>query len=540
LLLTATAAEADVDDRALLSAYAKARADSLAGAGKAADGYAAALALSPNDELLAARALNKALASGNRALAVRAANVLQAKNLLAPDARLLLLSEALRARNWKSAHVYIEAIQKDQVFSFMAPILRAWVAQDSGKGDPLALLGAPGGDDLAAAYAAEQRPLLMIARGKGKEGVDQLLAVSEAAGARATRLRIAGAATLQQKGHRAQAMRLLQGEVAPIVAARRLLESGKAIPGAISDAPSGIAEFLVRVAIDLKAQDVDALALVYARLATFLAPESSETWLVTSQLLADEEQYADALAALANIRPGDPFAPGATDNRIRLLAASGRTDEALAEALATTAKADAGSGDWARLGDVYSELKRHQDAAAAYGRALDLARSSGGAGQSEWTLWLLKGGALEQAGNWPQAKAALQEAYKLAPDQPLVLNYLGYAQLERRENVEAAMGLIAQAMKLQPDSAEITDSLGWAHYMRGNLPAAIQLLEKAVAGRPADVEINEHLGDAYYSAGRRYEARYAWRAALLHAEREDAARLLSKIETGLEPQPARR
>jgi Flp pilus assembly protein TadD len=96
------------------------------------------------------------------------------------------------------------------------------------------------------------------------------------------------------------------------------------------------------------------------------------------------------------------------------------------------------------------------------------------------------------------------------------------------------MALVMQASRLQPDSAEITDSLGWAHYMRGNLPAAIQLLEKAVAGRPADVEINEHLGDAYYSAGRRYEARYAWRAALLHAEEEDAARLLAKIEVGLD------
>jgi tetratricopeptide (TPR) repeat protein len=534
LLLSGSAAQADVDDRALLSAYAKARADSLAGPAKAAEGYAAALALSPDDEILAARALSKALASGNRTLAVRAAKILQAKNLLAPDARLLLLSEALRTRDWKGAAVHIEAIQKDEVFSFMAPILRAWVAQGSGKGDPLALLGKAGSDDLAAAYAAEHRPLLMIARGKSKEGVDQLLAVSEAASARAVRLRLAGAATLQQKGNRADALRLLEGEAAPLAAARRLLESGKPIPGAIADAPSGIAEFLVRVAIDLKAQDVDPLALIYARLATFLAPESSETWLITSQLLADEEQHADALAALANIRADDPFAPGATDNRIRLLAASGRTDEALAEALVTSAKADSGVADWTRLGDVYSELKRYPEAAGAYQRALDLAKSTGEAGQSEWTLWLLKGGALEQAGKWPEAKAALEQAYKLAPDQPLVLNYLGYAQLERRENVEAAMSLVAQASKLQPDSAEITDSLGWAHYMRGNLPAAIQLLEKAVAGRPADVEINEHLGDAYYSAGRRYEARYAWRAALLHAEKEDAARLLAKIETGLQ------
>jgi tetratricopeptide (TPR) repeat protein len=517
----------------LLSAYAKARAESLAGAGRAAEGYAAALALSPDDEVLAAKALSQALAAGNRPLALRAAKILQAKNLLAPDARLLLLTEALRTKNWKSATTHIEGIQTDQVFSFMTPILRAWVALDSGKGDPLALLGVSGADDLTSAYATEHRPLLLLARGNGKEAVDQLLAVSEGAGARATRLRLAGAATLAERGDRANAMRLLQGEGAPLVAARKLIESGKPIPGAISDARSGIAEFLVRVAIDLKSQDVDALALVYARLATFLAPESSATWLVTSQLLADREQHADALAVLANIRSDDPFAPGAADNRVRLLVVSDKKDEALAEAQAASAKPDAGVADWTRLGDVLSELERHEDAARAYGRALEVRKTAGAPGHPEWTLWLLQGGAFERAGKWPEGKAALEQAYKLAPDQPLVLNYLGYAQLERGENIEAAMALVTQASKLQPDSAEITDSLGWAHYMRGNLPAAIQLLEKAVSGRPADVEINEHLGDAYYSAGRRYEARYAWRAALLHAEKEDAARLLKKIETGL-------
>jgi Flp pilus assembly protein TadD len=153
-------------------------------------------------------------------------------------------------------------------------------------------------------------------------------------------------------------------------------------------------------------------------------------------------------------------------------------------------------------------------------------------------LWLLKGGALEQANRWPEAKAALQKAYELAPQQPLVLNYLGYAQLERRENVEASMALISEASRLQPDSAEITDSLGWAFYLRGNIPAAIPLLEKAAAARPDDAEINEHLGDAYYAAGRRYEARYAWQAALLGAETGDAERLRAKIDTGLTPKLA--
>jgi Flp pilus assembly protein TadD len=258
---------------------------------------------------------------------------------------------------------------------------------------------------------------------------------------------------------------------------------------------------------------------------------------VTSELLAGQGQQQEAIRVLANIRPDDPFASSAADARVRLLVLSGNKDAALAEAEAASRAPGASVGNWSRLGDIYTELGRHEDAARAYGQALE-ALKQGGTGQAEWALWLLRGGALEQADKWPEAKAALQQAYKLAPDQPLVLNYLGYAQLERRENIEEAMSLIVKANTLQPDNHAITDSLGWAHYLRGNLRNAIELLEKAAAGEPADPAINEHLGDAYYSAGRRFEARYAWEAALLNAEEADASRIRAKIETGLTPKLA--
>ena len=97
----------------------------------------------------------------------------------------------------------------------------------------------------------------------------------------------------------------------------------------------------------------------------------------------------------------------------------------------------------------------------------------------------------------------------------------------------AATALIERASAMQPDDAAITDSLGWAYYIRGEIPRAIPLLEKAAQGQPSDAAINEHLGDAYYAAGRRFDARYAWRAALLFADDKAAARLRAKIDTGL-------
>jgi Flp pilus assembly protein TadD len=245
------------------------------------------------------------------------------------------------------------------------------------------------------------------------------------------------------------------------------------------------------------------------------------------------------VALLANVAAGDPYASAARDQRIRLLVQEGQGARALTEAEAAAAASGAGVADQVRLGDVLLEQDRPADAARAYARALEL-RGQGEGPFPEWALWLFRGGAHDQAGDWPQAREALQRAYQLASDQPLVLNYLGYAQLVHRENMAEAERLVREAHRLAPDNAAITDSLGWALYLKGELTEAIQLLEQAVEGEPADVEINEHLGDAYFTAGRRTEARFAWRAALVYAEGDAVARLRSKIDTGLTPQLAAR
>src|SRR3546814_14410601 len=100
----------------------------------------------------------------------------------------------------------------------------------------------------------------------------------------------------------------------------------------IDGSKAGVAEFLVRIAIDLHRQNVTPLALTYARLSTFLAPENSETWLVTSELLAAREQRQEALEVLTHVAPADPFAGNAADGRTRLLAPTGDNQAALAKA----------------------------------------------------------------------------------------------------------------------------------------------------------------------------------------------------------------
>jgi Flp pilus assembly protein TadD len=254
--------------------------------------------------------------------------------------------------------------------------------------------------------------------------------------------------------------------------------------------------------------------------------------------LMSQDQPAAAVAVLARVPAADPFGEAARDLRFQLLARSGQSAQALADVTARTRAGSRDPADWIQLGNLHSEARRFAEAEQAFVRAHELWRAGTFPSISEWSLWVMRGGALEQAGKWPEARAALREAYRLAPNEPVVLNYLGYAQLDRGEEMDASEAMIRRALELTPGSAAITDSLGWALFRRGRIAEAIPVLERAVQGAPGDVEINEHLGDVYFAAGRRNEARFAWRAALVQAEGEDAARLRRKIEQGAARPPA--
>jgi len=539
LLLCAGVASANVDEEAALQAYVRAEgADAVGTLDEASAAFAAALRAAPDNEILAAGALRQALVAGDRGLALTAARSLERAGRVAPDARLVLLADALIGRKWRPALLHVEAIEKDEIFSFMAPVLRAWIAHGSGKGDPLAILHGAAAHPLAGIYAAEHRALLLVASGEGRQGSAELVTATAAPGVHAQRLRIAAASWLARKGERERALALLEPGLAPFDAARRQIVAGKRSRGEVTTAAAGTAELLIRIAADLSGQELPELALSFARLGTFLAPDNSEAWLVTAELLGARGRHDAALAALGRIPVNDPFESVAAENRITLLAAAGRSGEALALAEAAAAADGAGVEEWVRLGGLRSEAKQAAPAAEAYARALALAQPRPLAARPEWTLWLLHGSALVEAGDWAKGKAALERAYKLAPDQAVVLNYLGYSQLERRENMDEAERLIREASRLQPDDAAITDSLGWALYLRGKYGEAIATLERAAQSEPGDAAISEHLGDAYYSAGRRYEARYAWSAALLSAQGAAAARLRAKLDLGLTPELA--
>lgn len=146
--------------------------------------------------------------------------------------------------------------------------------------------------------------------------------------------------------------------------------------------------------------------------------------------------------------------------------------------------------------------------------AIEAAERLGVLPSSLWRYYFSRGAMRVEAGLWDSGRDDLEYALELAPDEPLVLNHLGYSYVERGENLERAFGMIERALDIDPDNGAIVDSLGWAHFQRGNYDQAVPLLERAVGLEPADAVITDHLGDAYYMVGRDREAIYEWRRVL--------------------------
>jgi tetratricopeptide (TPR) repeat protein len=524
-----SSASATRGDAEAIGHYVRARlADSAGAPEQAAPGYAVLLSQQPDDPALALRAWRGAIGAGDMALALRAARLLDARGVLPAEGRLVLVAEAISTRDWPAARLAVDRVEEEQAFEFLAPILRAWINLGAGEGPTSALLqGRLSG--LTAAYAGEQRALLLLAEGKAEEGAGILQAMgSSGPGLSRDAVRIAAASRLIALRNRDAALSLLIGDDPDLVAARALAVKRR-LP-AMAQGAAGAAFLLVRLAEDIQRQQPTPLALSLVRVAGMLDPRNDAVHLMIAGMLAADGRSAGALGALDRVNPKGPWTSRVNDARVQLLAERGQGDAALALATRAAGAKGAGPQDWTRLGGVQGTLNRYADSAASYARAIDLTRAAGT--EPNWTLWMLKGSAYEQAGDWENARPALTKAAELAPDQPAVLNYLGYAQLERRENLEEAERLIRRASELRPKDSAITDSLGWAYYVRGNLPMAIETLERAAAGQPDEPTINEHLGDAYWAAGRRIDARYAWRAALLGADAQGSERLRTKIDLG--------
>jgi tetratricopeptide (TPR) repeat protein len=516
--------------------YVAARAAALSGDHRRSAQLLAQLAESgqPSPTITRQAAL-EAISAGNMQLALRLIEKLP-RGSLPVEARLLLAANEIRANRPARAVDLLAAASDSAELAFLSPFITAWTAAErrDARRAVEAMASVQPGSVLAAAKD-EHLALILLKLRRADEADPYARRAVGNAGGREQRIRLALADGFLAAGDRTRALAMAAGLGLDGARARQLIESGRPSGLGIDTTAEAFSELLLRLAIDLN-QLNRGLPIGFAQIARFVAPENDGAALLLAVFLESRERVDDALGVLRSVRPQSGLAAQARDLETRALLEANRGAEALAIARTQAASPGADASDYARLGDTLSELKRYDDSAAAYGRALAL--SANGRPGERWTLYLLQANAYESGDRWPEAKAALEAALALAPDQPLILNFLGYAKLERGEDLDLAEAMIRKASQLAPDDASITDSLGWALYKRGRLDQAIEVLQRAARSDPKQAEIHEHLGDALYRAGRKFEARFAWQAALTSAEDDVAPRIRAKLESGLTPETA--
>ena len=244
-------------------------------------------------------------------------------------------------------------------------------------------------------------------------------------------------------------------------------------------------------------------------------------------------RFEDAIGTYGKIPTGTALQNAIDIRKAFNLNSLERSDEAktILEALAKKEPKDIRPLE--ALGNIARTRKNYAEAVSYFSRAIALVPKPD---QRHWGYFYARGTAYERMKNWPAAEIDLKKALQIAPEQPLILNYLGYSWIDQGRNMKEGVKLIEKAVQLKPDDGYIVDSLGWAHYKQGNFKDAVKYLERAVEIKPEDPTLNDHLGDAFWQVGREREAKFQWGQALsLNPEPEDVEKIKTKFENGLPP-----
>jgi len=316
-----------------------------------------------------------------------------------------------------------------------------------------------------------------------------------------------------------------------IVAALADLNAGKTLAPLVRSARDGAAEALYGLGGAGNHQGDELAALIYLRLALFLKPDHDLAAVTVANLFEDLKRSDEAIRAYGLVPATSPMRESAEIQSALELDSLGRTDEATTKMRAIVAAHPSDPDAWSALGSLQRSAKAYEDAAASYDKAIGLL---GTPDRSNWTLFYFRGICFERAKQWSKAEADFKKALELFPDQPQVLNYLGYSWVDQGVNLDEAFKMLRRAVDLRPNDGYIVDSLGWAHYKLGHYQEAADELEKAIDLKPADPVVNDHLGDAYWRVDRKIEAHFQWNHARdMGPEPEDLPKILQKIESGL-------
>lgn len=534
----------DLESHSLAGNYLAGRiAGSLSDSAAAAHYFQEALEADPDNLALLDRSFALSLVAGDyeRAMATAARIVdLEPTHRLA---QLALAVDALRARKYPTAQRHLAEAGNGPLAELTATLLQAWA--EAGIGDieqSLATVASLSGPEWYEVFKPYHSGLIASVGGDD-DAAGAYFEEAYAADPDAIRIVQAWGRHLARLGRTDEARMVLQkfDEVVPNHPLTHFaldeIAAGRVPPPIVKTAQEGAGEVLYGIGSALGSDSGEEYAAIYLRLGLHLAPQKP---LALLSLADYYEKVGDSETAIAvyDLVPADsPLRPNAEIHRGLNLDDVDRTDEAVEILEAVIAADPADQEAIMALGNILRGRERFAEAAEVYSRAIDQIADPG---PRDWPIFYFRGMCYERAKRWALAELDLQKALELNPEQPHVLNYLGYSWVDQHLHLDEALDMISRAVELRPNDGYIVDSLGWAYYRLGRFEDAVRELERAVELKPEDPIINDHLGDAYWKVGRKLEARFQWsHAKALDPDPDDLAKIIEKLESGLVDKPDR-
>ncbi|AWD22049.1 tetratricopeptide repeat protein [Pseudogemmobacter blasticus] len=503
----------------------------------AAAWYARAALSDPDNPAVLDGAMFANLSLGKIDLAAQVAAKLREAGIESPVADMALLADEAMREDYTAITKAAEAGRS--VGPLLDELVLAWAKLGEGRmADALADFDKVAADKRFQAFGLYHKALALAQAGDF-EGADAILSGQTAGPLNLNRRGVlARVQILSQLERNPDALALLERafgtEPEPFLdSLRARLKAGEPIPFDIArTARDGIAEVFFSVATVLNAESDPIYTLLHSRIASVLRPDHAEALLLTAAMLENVDQFDLAVDVYASFAPDDPNYYSAEIGRADALYSAGKKDAAI-EALQVLARSH---GKiilvQSALADLLRREERWAEAIPVYDAAIALIPE---VKPGHWPLFFSRGVCEESLKNYDKAEADFRKALELNPNQPQVLNYLGYSFVDRGKNLDEALSMIERAVKAQPDQGYIIDSLAWAYFRLGRYQDALEPMEKASLLEPVDPVVTDHLGDVYWAVGRKREAEFQWHRALSFGPTEkDADRIRRKIDKGLD------
>ena len=500
--------------------------------------YRSALRTDPKNNELLDRAFISSVADGDIDEAVKLAERILAVDKSNRVARLVIGVQNLKQRKWAAAQLNINQSIRGPITDLVATLLSGWAAY--GAGDvktAIANIDKLTGPEWYPIFKDLHTGMMDDLTGREKDAGmrferaykldDSMLRVADSYARWLSRNKddkAAGAIYEAFDKKLARHPLVLEG--------LRETQAGKKLPPLVDSAQAGAAEALYGIGATLSRRGGEDLALVYLQLALYLQPSHPLALLSLADLYESVKKPQMAIKVYERVPASSVLKRNAQIQLATDLDAADRSDEAIKILKGVIAEEPKDLEAIMALGNLERGRKKFADCALTYSQAIDALPDPGD--KNNMFYYYYRGICEERSHQWPKAEADMRKSLELQPDQPHVLNYLGYSWIDQGTNLDEAMKMIKRAVEQRPDDGYIVDSLGWAYYRLGNYDEAVKNLERAVDLKPEDPTINDHLGDAYWRVGRKLEAKFQWSHARdLKPEPDDLPKILAKIEDGL-------